>query len=96
MAEDQVFPGWRYGPNGQSGIFTTPEEVPEGWTNNHNDWVGGKLVDAPASAKPPREVLPLTRKQIIADLSERKLEFDATKPTADLYDQLVAAIEETA
>lgn len=27
------WPAWRYGPDGQSAQFETPEEVPDGWTN---------------------------------------------------------------
>jgi hypothetical protein len=25
------FPAWRFGPNGEESIFTTPEQVPAGW-----------------------------------------------------------------
>lgn len=32
------FPGWRYGPNGQEGIFQSEADVPKGWTDNPNDF----------------------------------------------------------
>lgn len=32
------FPGWRYGPNGESAIFESEAEVPEGWLDNPNDF----------------------------------------------------------
>lgn len=32
------FPGWRYGPNGEAQIFEREEDVPEGWTDNPNDF----------------------------------------------------------
>lgn len=32
------FPGWRYGPNGEAEIFQKEEDVPEGWTDNPNDF----------------------------------------------------------
>ncbi len=28
---NEGFPSWRYGPNGEESIFTTPEQVPAGW-----------------------------------------------------------------
>lgn len=46
----QPFPGWRYGPKeGDAAIFNSEEEVPEGWTDNPNDFKDGKRVkEAPA------------------------------------------------
>lgn len=32
------FPGFRYGPNGEAQIFDRAEDVPEGWTDNPNDF----------------------------------------------------------
>jgi hypothetical protein len=34
------FPGWRYGPNGQSAIFESEDDVPNGW-EDHPSKVGG-------------------------------------------------------
>ncbi len=33
-----LFPGWRYGPNGEGPeLFEKAEDVPEGWTRIHPD-----------------------------------------------------------
>lgn len=64
------FPGFRYGPNGQSQIFQSESEVPEGWTDNPNDFktsneavvdVSSSIVEeskesatAPVEAKKPK------------------------------------------
>lgn len=34
MAEKVLWPSWRYGPNGQSGIFQSEDDVPAGWIDN--------------------------------------------------------------
>ena len=31
---NEGFPAWRYGPDSQESIFTTPEQVPEGWADH--------------------------------------------------------------
>jgi hypothetical protein len=36
----QAWPAYRYGPNGQSAIFQSAEEVPDGW-QDHPNKVGG-------------------------------------------------------
>lgn len=36
--EKKLWPSWRYGPNGESAIFERESDVPEGWTNNPNDF----------------------------------------------------------
>jgi hypothetical protein len=28
---NEGFPAWRYGPNGEESVFTTPDQVPKGW-----------------------------------------------------------------
>lgn len=60
------FPGWRYGPNGQSQIFERAEDVPKGWTDNPNDFITSSEAvvdeepapteDATASTTAPVEV----------------------------------------
>lgn len=30
-----LFPGYRFGPNGECELFQTADEVPEGWTRIH-------------------------------------------------------------
>jgi hypothetical protein len=32
--EEGHFPSWRYGPNGQSAIFESAADVPEGWEDH--------------------------------------------------------------
>lgn len=39
------FPGWRYGPNGESQIFESEEDIPQGWTDNPNDFKKNGVVD---------------------------------------------------
>lgn len=34
MTERQMWPSWRYGPEGQSQIFDHEEQVPEGWVDH--------------------------------------------------------------
>lgn len=53
------FPSWRYGPNGQSGVFESEADVPTGWVD-HPSLVkvgGDKLPKTPAAAakKPGRK-----------------------------------------
>lgn len=52
-------PCWRYGPNGEAQIFETMEDIPEGWTDNPNNFktsseavVGKEPVPADDSAAP--------------------------------------------
>jgi len=40
------FPGWRYGPDDQSSIFNSEEEVPEGWVADIAE--ANKLYASPA------------------------------------------------
>lgn len=37
-----TFPSWRYGPNGESRICQSPDDVPEGWEDHPS-----KVVPAP-------------------------------------------------
>jgi hypothetical protein len=30
-----LFPGWRFGPNGECELFQRAEDVPDGWTREH-------------------------------------------------------------
>jgi hypothetical protein len=88
-----LWPAWRYGPNQPEdrAIFQSPDEVPEGWTNNPADHTG----PAPKAPAASPAAVPLTRKQVIAELNLRKLPYEANAPTAALYELLVAAIYAT-
>lgn len=92
MADDNPqFPAWYYGPAGASGIFQNLGEVPEGWAATP----GGEAVDPPVDPLDDETLPPLTRKQIMADLSERKVAFSPTLKTTVLYEMLLAEIEKT-
>lgn len=45
MTDKQHWPSWRYGPNGQSGVFDSETDVPAGW-QDHPSKVGEKPVKA--------------------------------------------------
>lgn len=60
-----IWPSWRYGPNGEKGIFECAEDVPVGWTAK---------VGVP---EPVLEVAPtiiLDKDALIAELTERGIE----------------------
>jgi len=50
--EHQDWPAWRYGPEGESEVFATPEDVPEGWTERP----GGvpAVIHAKRRGRPPK------------------------------------------
>ena len=45
MSESKSWPSWYYGPDGQSGVFQSAAEVPQGWKDSP------KAFDAPPDAK---------------------------------------------
>lgn len=57
------WPSWRYGPNGESGIFQSPSDVPFGWTSKPGQ------VFSPLDAKPA-----LDRDKLISDLLAKGIE----------------------
>lgn len=48
---DKNWPAWFYGPNGQSDVFDSADEVPAGW-QDHPSKVGEKAAPKPAPAAP--------------------------------------------
>lgn len=48
--QHQAWPAWVNGPNGESRIFNSPEEVPEGWGANPrqstDDVIAAPIIDA--------------------------------------------------
>lgn len=44
------FPSWRYGPNGQSGVFESAADVPTGWVDHPS--LVGKAKVAPTAKDP--------------------------------------------
>lgn len=75
---------------GESKIFKHPSEVPEGWLDTHPD-------NVPKVVKPAAPVaddkLPMTRKEIVAALTDGGLQFDAKAPVKVLYAQLTDAVK---
>lgn len=94
MSEDQKDPKWGpaffYGPDGEAEVFNAAEDVPEGWQDHPFK------VEDPKEAVAPPELPPLTRKQIMAELTERKVGYDVTQNTKSLYELLVSEIDKTA
>lgn len=66
------FPGFRYGPNGESQIFEREEDVPQGWTDNPNDFMpsneavvdktSAPIDESVTAATAPVEEVPKTNK----------------------------------
>lgn len=64
MLDPKWWPSWRYGPNGESGVFERPEDVPEGWFDSPQKacaWAAERAeIEAPAEpgvdapAEPPK------------------------------------------
>lgn len=60
-----IWPSWRYGPDGQEGIFNKPEDVPFGWVKKKLKQFEG----AP-------EVEKLNKDQLIKDLKAKGIAID--------------------
>lgn len=60
------WPSWRYGPDGESGIFNSEEEVPTGWTRKP----GVPFVQA--------EQIQLDREDLVAQLTTQGIEVNPT------------------
>ncbi len=80
--EVQRWPAWFYGPDNQSAVFESPDEVPEGW-DDHPSKVSG-------SEGSEENISSLTKKQISERLTEAGIEHDANWTK----DKLVALLEE--
>lgn len=91
------FPGWRYGPEGQSQIFQSEDQVPEDWTDSPNDHKpkGSKVEPIKTLVPTPPVVSPYdgkTKAEIIAELEGRasKIAFNRNWPDMKLIELLVA------
>lgn len=49
--EDNKFPQWAHGPDGQSGVFNSAEEIPAGWVDHPSKVKGA--APAPEGVKTP-------------------------------------------
>lgn len=50
---DKNWPAWYNGPNGESRIFNSADEVPSGWTTGAEKRSAGKAAPPPAPSPPP-------------------------------------------
>lgn len=66
---NQEWPAWRYGPSGESAIFQSEEEVPNGWTKKPG------IPDPEFVARAP---VALNRDDLVAKLSEIGVEINPT------------------
>lgn len=62
------FPGWYFGPDGQRGIFACSADVPQGWTDNPNDF--------PAKKAKPDDPNTASREEMYGALEARGIPFD--------------------
>lgn len=58
MAEVDKFPGWRYGPNGQSAIFESEADVPTGWQDHPSKVTKAPKAPAPVKAAQAKGAAP--------------------------------------
>lgn len=82
-----AWPSWRYGPNGESEIFKSAADVPDGWKDHPRkhkpgyvpepaiDSETGEPVVAAAPAKPAR-TYPISRDEMCAGLFQRHIPFE--------------------
>lgn len=96
----EYWPCWFYGPNGESAIFNSEDEVPEGWTNTQGD------APEPADAAEDEEddtddsvdyVLPaeddMTKDEILEQLTGRGINHNPSWKKDRLYGLLSDAVE---
>lgn len=80
------WPSYRYGPNGESRVFEREEDVPGGWHDHPSKVL--KDDDEPNVAP----VIPMSRKEIVADLKALGVPYERSAPTAKLYEALKEAV----
>lgn len=86
------FPGWRYGPEGQSAIFQNEDEVPEGWVRDRKEAAPALEASAKADAKIGEDPYKgRDSASIIAELKAKKLDFNEKWP----LDKLIGILKAT-
>lgn len=51
-----TWPAWFNGPKGETAVFESPEDVPNGWTSGaEKQSAKGEAAKAPKSPEPPKE-----------------------------------------
>jgi hypothetical protein len=78
---DKGFPSFRYGPDGQSGVFQSAKDVPTGW-KDHPSKVPGAPDPSKLEAEPKRP----SRAEMIKYLKGQEVEFKANLGGAQLAD----------
>jgi len=78
--KNRDWPAWRYGPNGESAIFESAEEVPNGWYSTP------QLAFNPPEPEP--ELCPVTA---ITKLQEVGIKVDPRWGTAKLWEEVEKA-----
>lgn len=64
---DWRWPSWRYGPGGQSAIFQTQEDVPDGWTKKPGEAEEEIIARSPVY---------YDRLALVAELTQRGISID--------------------
>ena len=90
MTKDPNYPAMKFHPQtGESRVFHTAEDVPEGWLNKHPAHVDDtKPAPAQKSA-----TLPMTRDEIKAALDAGEIAYKKNAGDKALYDLLVASLK---
>lgn len=81
------WPAWRYGPNGESKLCQTPDDVPKGWEDTP-DAFDPKQAARGGEAKPTLKQFGVTRKEAIDMLREAGVEVADDAPAAELAEAL--------
>lgn len=83
--QDKPWPAWFNGPNGQTAIFHSADEVPAGWTSGaEKRSVGGAAKPAPArTATPAPPAAPAAA--LAAGAEKPELDANGHPWSADLY-----------
>lgn len=76
-----TFPSWRYGPDGESGVFNSADDVPKGWK------------DHPKAQKPEETERRPSRAEFQKQLKTQGIPFDPTMSAAQL-ERLLVRVEE--
>lgn len=94
MSKDPNYPAMKWHPHtGENRVFHKSGDVPEGWLDTHPanvDSVTKEVEAAPPSVlKAP---LDMTRKEIVAALTEGGITFDPASKVVVLYELLTAEV----
>lgn len=93
--DNTKWPSWRYDPETKEGrIFEAPDDVPEGWVERLGDEPTAKPKPAAKPAKTDDDAAPMARKDIMAELKNGGIAFDAKAKSTDLYDLLKGKVME--